>query len=76
MNQIQLFFGNLMRPLCRLFCLQNVCLSSAIDFDDDIGLTEPNTQRFKRKRDEYCKNEDDATNSKKMRTTCYLRKPQ
>ena len=70
MNQIQLFFGNLMRPLCRLFCLKDVCLSSDIDFDDGIGLTEPNTQRFKRKRDEYCENEDDATNSKKMRTTC------
>lgn len=73
MNQIQLFFGNLMRPLCRLFCLQDVCIASAMDFDDSIGLTEPNHQResFKRKRGEHCEKEDGATNAvKKRRTTC------
>jgi hypothetical protein len=66
MNQIRFFCGNLVRPLCRLFCLQDVFM----DFDDGIGLTAPNTQSFKRKRDEQYQDEDDATNAKKMRTTC------
>lgn len=71
MNQIRFFCGNLVRPLCRLFCLQDVFM----DFDDGIGLTAPNTQSFKRKRDEQYQDEDDATNAKKMRTTFSLLKP-
>jgi hypothetical protein len=72
MNQIRFFCGNLVRPLCRLFCLQGVF----VDFDDGIGLTSPNTQRFKRKRDEHYQDEDGATNAKKRRTTFSLLKPQ